>query len=62
VTTLRAIKPAGGWANSATAHNFHPTYRPDIDGLRAVAILSVVGYHVFPEWIHGGFVGVDIFS
>jgi peptidoglycan/LPS O-acetylase OafA/YrhL len=61
VTTLRAIKPAGGWANSATAHNFHPTYRPDIDGLRAVAILSVVGYHVFPEWIHGGFVGVDIF-
>ncbi len=39
----------------------HPKYRPDIDGLRAVAILLVVGFHAFPEWIHGGFIGVDIF-
>lgn len=39
----------------------HPTYRPDIDGLRAVAILSVVGFHAFPAWVNGGFVGVDIF-
>src|SRR5262245_28111594 len=37
------------------------SYRPDIDGLRAVAVLSVVGFHAFPEWIKGGFVGVDIF-
>ena len=37
------------------------TYRPDIDGLRAVAILSVIGFHAFPEWVHGGFVGVDVF-
>jgi peptidoglycan/LPS O-acetylase OafA/YrhL len=36
-------------------------YRPDIDGLRAVAILSVVGFHVFPGLLHGGFIGVDIF-
>jgi peptidoglycan/LPS O-acetylase OafA/YrhL len=36
-------------------------YRPDIDGLRAVAVLAVVGYHFFPNWIKGGFVGVDIF-
>jgi peptidoglycan/LPS O-acetylase OafA/YrhL len=37
------------------------SYRPDIDGLRAIAILSVVGYHTFPNLIPGGFVGVDIF-
>ncbi len=42
-------------------YSFHPQYRPDIDGLRAVAILAVVGFHAFPEWVKGGFVGVDIF-
>lgn len=36
-------------------------YRPDIDGLRAVAVLLVVIFHFFPGLIHGGFVGVDIF-
>lgn len=36
-------------------------YRPDIDGLRAVAILSVVGYHVGLPGFSGGFVGVDVF-
>lgn len=42
-------------------YSIHPKYRPDIDGLRAIAILAVVGFHAFPEWIRGGFVGVDIF-
>lgn len=36
-------------------------YRPDIDGLRAVAVLSVVGFHAFPEVVRGGFIGVDVF-
>jgi peptidoglycan/LPS O-acetylase OafA/YrhL len=36
-------------------------YRADIDGLRAIAILSVVVFHAFPSVLTGGFVGVDIF-
>ncbi|WP_225214209.1 acyltransferase family protein [Comamonas avium] len=36
-------------------------YRPDIDGLRAVAVMAVVLFHAFPNAIRGGFVGVDIF-
>jgi peptidoglycan/LPS O-acetylase OafA/YrhL len=39
----------------------HPSYRADIDGLRAIAVLAVIGFHIFPEWVAGGFVGVDIF-
>jgi peptidoglycan/LPS O-acetylase OafA/YrhL len=41
------------------SHNTH--YRPDIDGLRAFSILSVIIYHAFPQVLPGGFVGVDIF-
>ncbi len=35
-------------------------FRPDIEGLRAIAILSVVLYHA-GEWLPGGFTGVDVF-
>jgi len=36
-------------------------YRPDIDGLRAVAVLSVVAFHYGVSSVSGGFTGVDIF-
>ena len=33
-----------------------------LDGLRAIAVLLVVVYHLFPAWfLHSGFVGVDVF-
>lgn len=39
----------------------HAAYRPDIDGLRAFSVMSVVVFHAFPTLLAGGFVGVDVF-
>ena len=39
----------------------HINYQPHIDGLRAIAIIAVVGFHAFPALIPSGFIGVDIF-
>jgi peptidoglycan/LPS O-acetylase OafA/YrhL len=38
-----------------------PAYRADLDGLRAVAVLLVLAFHVWPERARNGFIGVDIF-
>lgn len=37
------------------------TYRADIDGLRALAVIPVLIFHVFPDYMPGGYIGVDIF-
>jgi peptidoglycan/LPS O-acetylase OafA/YrhL len=42
-------------------HNIGGTYRPDIDGLRAVAVLSVILFHLEESVLPGGFAGVDVF-
>ena len=52
-TTLPITRPGG--------ENETVTYRADIDGLRAVSILLVVGYHAHPWLVPVGFIGVDIF-
>ncbi|MFL6548502.1 MAG: acyltransferase family protein [Povalibacter sp.] len=36
-------------------------YRAEVDGLRGIAVLAVIGFHAFPEYFPGGFVGVDVF-
>jgi peptidoglycan/LPS O-acetylase OafA/YrhL len=36
-------------------------YRPALDGLRAVAVLAVIGYHIDLPGLRGGFLGVDLF-
>jgi peptidoglycan/LPS O-acetylase OafA/YrhL len=61
---LDSSAPAAPPAALDTGHavpQLHPKYRPDIDGLRAIAVASVVIFHAFPEWFKGGFIGVDIF-
>ena len=46
---------------NTTPNYLKPKYRSDIDGLRAVAVLLVVGFRAFPGLIKGGYIGVDIF-
>jgi peptidoglycan/LPS O-acetylase OafA/YrhL len=49
-------------AHQVSKPNLHSThYRPDIDGLRAMAVLTVMAFHAFPESVKGGFIGVDVF-
>ena len=54
---VQQVKVDEGEASSSAASS----YRPDIDGLRAFAVLAVIIFHMDERWLPGGFVGVDIF-
>ena len=53
--------PAGNDRIPLSEGSIQPAYRADVDGLRAVAVLAVIGFHVHAGLLPGGFVGVDIF-
>jgi len=58
-----------GWAYDAAApphylgkaQKFQMKYDPALDGMRAIAVLSVVVFHVTHSWLPGGWAGVDVF-
>jgi peptidoglycan/LPS O-acetylase OafA/YrhL len=61
IFNIKLISPQVDLMTALKAPLTHSKYRPDIDGLRALAVLAVVGFHAFPNWAKGGFIGVDIF-
>ncbi|WP_416428538.1 acyltransferase family protein [Paenarthrobacter nicotinovorans] len=56
-TSLSAI----GLRTAGSASSRKAGFRPDIQGLRALAVTGVVLYHAGVSWLPGGFVGVDVF-
>lgn len=44
-----------------SAHRYQKVFRPDIEGLRAVAVTAVVLFHAATPGVGGGYVGVDVF-
>lgn len=46
---------------AAKPRHYDDKYRPDIDGLRAVAVISVIVFHFFGDMLPSGYLGVDVF-
>ena len=59
-TAAELSDPTGG-SLTAASRAPHAEYRPDVDGLRAVAVVAVILFHMDASWLPGGFVGVDVF-
>jgi peptidoglycan/LPS O-acetylase OafA/YrhL len=61
-TTRRARRPSrSDLVRRSLGRELDRGFRPDIEGLRALAVIAVVVYHARLLGVHGGFVGVDVF-
>jgi peptidoglycan/LPS O-acetylase OafA/YrhL len=60
-TATEAVEPSSPPRPAAESASPHFSYKPALDGLRAIAVLSVLAYHFGADWAQGGFLGVDMF-
>ena len=60
-TTPSTLPKGDNDASDAGSRPAHTRFRPDIEGLRAVAVLAVVFFHAGMPGVGGGFIGVDVF-
>ena len=59
---MTVVVPAATGASDGTRKpGEYGGFRPDIQGLRAIAVAMVVIYHLYPSVLPGGFAGVDVF-
>ena len=54
--TIFAARPRRGYSNLSKV-----PYLPGLDGMRALAVIAVMIYHANPQWLPGGFLGVEVF-
>jgi peptidoglycan/LPS O-acetylase OafA/YrhL len=60
-TTHLPVTSGPAPVQAPAGHRFRTGFRPDIEGLRAVAVLTVLAFHAGIPHLTGGFVGVDVF-
>lgn len=60
-STLSLLRPQGRRRDGAAPEIFDRGHRPEVQGLRALAVTLVLVYHLWPARFTGGFIGVDTF-